>query len=177
MKVRIKSATGFERLIDDLEAAAGGMPGVMDDVEMAAAETLKIRIQNAIEQGSPDWPELSKVTVTLKGHSRALEDTGTLKNSITVVKLDGSVLVGIPDEAVYPDGTPVSDIASLMEDGASIEVTDKMRGFMAAKGFPLRKETKYIVIPARSFFERALAEFETEDLPGIVEKASEKLLG
>lgn len=42
-------------------------------------------------------------------------------------------------------------IAGVHEFGASINVTDKMRGWFAANGYPLKKETTEIVIPERSF--------------------------
>jgi hypothetical protein len=42
-------------------------------------------------------------------------------------------------------------IARVHEFGAEIKVTDKMRGWFAANGFPLKKETTKIVIPERSF--------------------------
>lgn len=42
-------------------------------------------------------------------------------------------------------------LAGIHEFGCVIPVTDKMRGFLGAHGIHLKKETKQIVIPERSF--------------------------
>ena len=44
----------------------------------------------------------------------------------------------------------------------------------ASKGFPLRKETEVIVVPARPFFEPAVTELEAE-MSDILEDASKKV--
>lgn len=49
------------------------------------------------------------------------------------------------------DGGEIGMIAAVHEYGAKIPVTQKMRGWFAANGYPLRKDTKYIIIPERSF--------------------------
>jgi len=46
------------------------------------------------------------------------------------------------------------------EFGARIKVTDKMRKWFAAQGYPLRKETTHIVIPERSFIRAGFDESE-----------------
>lgn len=45
----------------------------------------------------------------------------------------------------------VGMIAAVHEFGATIPVTDKMRGWFGANGYPLKKETTEIIIPERSF--------------------------
>lgn len=42
-------------------------------------------------------------------------------------------------------------LASIHEYGCNIPVTDKMRAFLHSKGLHLKKSTKYICIPERSF--------------------------
>lgn len=42
-------------------------------------------------------------------------------------------------------------IARVHEYGIEITVTDKMRGYLASQGYPLKKETTKIVIPERSY--------------------------
>lgn len=42
-------------------------------------------------------------------------------------------------------------LAGIHEYGCDIQVTDKMRGFLASQGLYLKKTTKYIKIPERSF--------------------------
>ncbi len=64
--------------------------------------------------------------------------------------------VGFPSTADYKDGTSVALIATVHEYGADIEVTPKMRAFLHYKGLHLKKSTKYIRIPQRSFFRSTL---------------------
>jgi hypothetical protein len=48
-------------------------------------------------------------------------------------------------------GEEISLIASVNEWGVKIPVTKKMRGYLGAKGFHLKKDTTHINIPERSF--------------------------
>ena len=63
----------------------------------------------------------------------------------------GRVKVGWRENTKYDDNTPVYKIAEIQEYGARIPVTDKMRRWFAAQGFPLKKTTTEIVIPPRPF--------------------------
>jgi hypothetical protein len=49
----------------------------------------------------------------------------------------------------------VANVATWMEFGVKIPVTDAMRGFLAANGLRLKKETTIISIPARPFMAQA----------------------
>jgi hypothetical protein len=49
------------------------------------------------------------------------------------------------------DDSEMVMIARVHEFGTEIKVTNKMRGWFAANGFPLKKETTTITIPERSF--------------------------
>ncbi|MEK5148770.1 hypothetical protein MKX53_17455 [Psychrobacillus sp. FSL K6-4615] len=51
----------------------------------------------------------------------------------------------------YMQDTELSMIASVHEFGARIQVTDKMRGYLASQGLHLKATTTHIVIPERSF--------------------------
>lgn len=70
----------------------------------------------------------------------------------------------------YREGE-LAKIAAVQEFGARIPVTDKMRGYLAAKGLYLRKDTTHIIIPERSFL-RAGADAHIKD---VVKKAEELL--
>ena len=63
-------------------------------------------------------------------------------------------------------------LAAIHEYGCDIEVTDKMRGFLASQGLYLRKSTKYIKIPERSFLRSSHDENAEQVL-----KESERALG
>lgn len=53
-------------------------------------------------------------------------------------------------------------IARVHEFGVQIDVTDAMRGYLAAIGYPLKKETKQINIPERSYLRSTFDEQEKE---------------
>jgi hypothetical protein len=57
-------------------------------------------------------------------------------------------------------GGDMAMIGAVHEFGARIPVTDKMRKWFAAQGYPLRKETTHIVIPERSFIRAGFDENE-----------------
>lgn len=56
----------------------------------------------------------------------------------------------------YPNGLDVGKNALIQEYGAVIHVTDKMRKWFAAQGYPLKRTTTEIVIPPRPFLRKAL---------------------
>jgi hypothetical protein len=62
-------------------------------------------------------------------------------------------------------------IARVHEFGTEIEVTPKMRGWFAANGFPLKKETTQIVIPERSYLRSGY----DENIDEIVDKIEDLL--
>ena len=51
----------------------------------------------------------------------------------------------------YKENTHGCELAGIHEYGCKIPVTDKMRKYLAAQGLHLKKSTKYITIPERSF--------------------------
>ncbi|MEH6943391.1 hypothetical protein [Bacillus sp. JJ722] len=78
---------------------------------------------------------------TIRDTSNVRELTGNLK------ELDkNQIKVGILGK-----DSELSMIAAVHEYGTEITVTEKMRKWFAANGFPLKKETTKIVIPERSF--------------------------
>lgn len=69
----------------------------------------------------------------------------------------------------YLEKNELAMIAGVHEFGARIRVTDKMRGYLAATGLPLKASTTEIVIPERSFLRTGAKESEKE-----VRKIAEK---
>lgn len=63
-------------------------------------------------------------------------------------------------------------LASIHEYGCNIQVTDKMRGFLASQGLYLKKTTKVITIPERSF----LRSSHDENADAVI-RQSERALG
>ena len=114
------------------------------------------------------WKQLSQVTVNFKGHSIKLIRSSEMEHAIGVRQIDSNTW----EYGVYDWK------ASIHEYGVIIPVTDKMRAYMAAMGFPLRQTTEFIKIPARPFmgpsFDQLMQELpEIEDMHlGFFGKAS-----
>lgn len=75
---------------------------------------------------------------------------------------DKEVAVGIQADEVNSDGKNLAYIGAVHEFGKDIEVTDKMRSYLHAQGLHLKKTTKVIKIPQRSFLREAIDENESE---------------
>lgn len=56
----------------------------------------------------------------------------------------------------------LAELATIQELGAIIPVTEKMRGYLSATGLHLKKDTKEIVIPARSYMRQSFDEQMSE---------------
>lgn len=69
------------------------------------------------------------------------------------------------------DDSFIAMIANVNEFGATIRVTDKMRGFLGAKGINLKKSTSIITIPERSFMREGF-----ESCKGQLEELANKLI-
>lgn len=69
------------------------------------------------------------------------------------------------------DDDEVVMIARVHEFGADIKVTDKMRGWFAANGYPLKKSTTSITIPERSFLRSGY----DENVNDVVDKVKDLL--
>lgn len=86
---------------------------------------------------------------------------GALKNLAKEMSKNYSVKVGILANKGGTDevskNLDLASLAAIMEFGARIKVTDKMRGYLAyAFGVHLKKTTKEIVIPPRSWLQKPL---------------------
>lgn len=75
----------------------------------------------------------------------------------------GTVKAGVLEGATNAGGKDVLEYAPVQEFGGRIPVTAKMSGFLAANyGIHLRKDTRQIVIPPRSFLRTAYAKHRQE---------------
>ncbi|MCY9007191.1 hypothetical protein [Peribacillus frigoritolerans] len=81
------------------------------------------------------------------------------------------ILVGIFGESAQSghgdSDITMGEIAAIQEYGTRIQVTDKMRGYLASQGLPLKKSTTHITIPERSYIRAGWDEHEK----GILDKA------
>lgn len=90
----------------------------------------------------------------VKGHDpRTLIATGFYVNSIKVVEQKKgkgwTYYLGFEPNAQHPGGLPLHVLARILEYGARIKVTPKMRAYLHWRGLHLKAETTHIVIPAR----------------------------
>lgn len=126
----------------------------------AGAEHVTL-IQEAFEDGGVDpksgspgkWPDKkvpskADVAANLAGKKRLfdktprLQDTGALVQGINFKATDKGYKIG---------PTKGGDYAAVHQFGMKIKVSTKMRGFLFARGFRLKKATKTVTIPARPF--------------------------
>lgn len=101
--------------------------------------------------GREGWAHLHPFTAVEKGHTEPLYHTGALMDSVVVVQDDSAVAIGVNDPTEAKK-------ALIQERGATVKVTPRMRAFLASRGFVLKKDTAFLVIPARPNFSRALGE-------------------
>lgn len=89
-----------------------------------------------------------------KGHDpRTLIATGFYVNSIKVVERKvgkgWTYYVGFEPNAMHPGGLPLHVLARILEYGARIRVTPKMRAYLHWRGLHLKADTKFVTIPPR----------------------------
>jgi hypothetical protein len=129
-------------------------------------------IKDAMAEGKVGPPNAA-ITVALKGSDRPLFDSGDLSKSINgrAEDWDEAVVGVLKSETITDEETgktkDILNIARTVHDGATIDVTDKMRAFFRTMAYkfksgdtkkpwkPLKDSTKVIVIPPRPFLEIA----------------------
>jgi phage gpG-like protein len=130
-------------------------PKEKEQILRIVGEFLEGKIKEKIQEGDPDWKPLHPFTIQRKKSDKPLYDTGdNILNRITH-EVEGDVVkVGVFGESTL--------IASVHEFGAKIRVTEKMRRFLHAQGLHLKKDTRYIVIPQRSYLRKTFDEQKDE---------------
>lgn len=143
---------------------------IVDDVAVSMHE----HAVGGILMTRRDWEPLHPMTVAMKGFDKPLIEKGDLLRSIEMDR-DGLVAyVGVMTKT-GSRGQDLGLVASVMENGATIPVSEKMRGWFLHQGFPLKASTVAIRIPARPFLAPAADETE-EDLDTIVGKHADELV-
>ena len=139
-----------------------------------AGITLEGMIKDRIISGR-GMTQLHGFTVDQKGSSKPLIDDGDLLGSVShrFVTKD-TVFVGAHRKAA--DGT---DVAALheREEGTRVRVTPKMRAYLRARGFFLRRTTTHLFIPGRPFIKPAYRDFKAKGhMRGLFGRAVERTL-
>lgn len=78
----------------------------------------------------------------------SIKETDNTKQLLKTLKDIGKKQINV---GVLGGDSDIAMIAAVHEFGVEIKVTDKMRGWFGANGFPLKKTTTVIKIPERSF--------------------------
>jgi len=159
--IRIAPYGKWRKFIRDLNRAQKILEGestqrAMEDL----AETAKHLIVDGIERGRDGWDSLSDVTREFKGSSKPLVDSGMFVSSIDTWKEGKRWFAGLPPGAKGDDGQDLGMVAGIQEHGAHVPVSDASRKFFAARGFPLKADTKFIRIPPRPWLAPAAEELE-----------------
>lgn len=131
-------------------------------------------MRQGIRKGRPGWPPLSEITKALKGSERKLVETGGMELSIETWRSGPGWAAGIPGRS------EASLRAGVHEEGAHVPVSDEMRRFFAAKGFPLRAATRFLRIPPRPWLAPAVSEvaaYAERRLPGLMRRVVDRIGG
>ncbi len=158
-QIRIAPFGKYRKLIRDLQRAEELLEGERTQKALRQlAEAGRDFIVNGIKKTRDSWKDLNEITKQLKGKSNILVDSGSFLNAMHVWKTGKRWFAGISRGSKGDDGQDLTLIGLIHEEGATVPVTDKMRGFFAGRGVPLRKDTKFLVIPPRPWFAPAAAE-------------------
>lgn len=117
-------------------------------------------VKTGIRDGAPGGKAFianSALTVERKGSSSPLIDQGDLVGSITYDDIDlNTVWVGVKKGSRSKKGNNLVDIAWVHEFGCTIRITSQRRKTLGSRGVNLKPNTRYIVIPERSFLRATL---------------------
>jgi hypothetical protein len=132
-----------------------GMTRGMSDVASGLAAKAVTYMHEFFRTGGPTeqpWQKLSEMTIEKKTRQEPLILTGRLEDSIGARKIDPYTW----EFGVYDPR------AGIHEFGAIVNVTPAMRVYLASIGFPLRRETTVLTIPARPIVRPAADRIERE---------------
>jgi len=142
------------------------IPEIINKAAQQSGRFMEARIVEKIDRGDPNWPKLSEFTIAQKKSTKAWVDIGELGSLITYkVMAEGQIYhvqVGI-----FEDKHAM--IASVLEFGATIMVTPKMRAYLHYLGLHLKTDTAAIHIPARPLFRTTFDE-QVDNLEHVIEK-------
>ncbi len=153
--MKLSKRGGYRNLIKTLERSKQIPQRGSQWVSDSANTFNNLVEQNLADQGrSGSPPPLSSATRKIYEIDTDKPDGSGITEHITLEyrwrKTYTLAIVGIPN------GDPTM-IAKVQDQGATIQVTEKMRGFLAAAyGIRLRSDTTHINIPGRHFWEQSI---------------------
>lgn len=152
--MKLSRKGSYRKLLQQLEQAPRRAAKAGTQWAIASAREVDTQVrQNLATQGRGGAPPpLSPITRELYRQTGEPDGSGIVNHLVLEFRREGDrfiALLGIPE------GKP-SLVARVQDRGATIRVTDRMRGFLAAHGIFLRASTTHINVPGRHFWELAL---------------------
>lgn len=135
----------------------------LQDAGEELADDIKLRILEG-----KGMSKLHPWNIPLRGYkgepgNRPLLSHGDLLNSIAVRSAGPlAATVGVHRGAMMKNGEDIANIAVMNEEGASLKITDRMRGFLRARGLRVRSDKSHIRIPARPFVGPGYRDFRSK---------------
>jgi|GEM_PF-1189504 hypothetical protein len=162
---KVEDKNNIPKLVADFEK-------ILDRVAAKIAMYLEQKILDKMESGDASWPELHPFTVSRKGSTKAWIDTGELRNQITH-RITGKSMSRTIKVGIFQ--SKKAFIALVLEEGATIRVSERMRKFLHAQGLHLKQSTSELHIPPRPLF-TLVFDMEEEKILKIARQALEEEL-
>lgn len=141
---------GMDRALKQIKTPAQ-LGKVVDKGFRRISTIVEEAVKNTFNKGSRPSLRERSAELAEKDRSQTLVDTGRLRDgvTVTVVKkgLGARLFIGVP-------AGPLSTKAAVLEFGARIAATESVKGALRARGFSIREDTRWIVIPPRPVFKR-----------------------
>lgn len=159
--VKLKIPRDFQKAVRRLGRADRLFTGrLVEDAKRRLAEATRVFLIAGIDTQRPEWLALHPVTKAIKGNDKKLIESGSFRASMKVWKEGKDWFAGLYPGSKGSEGQDLEIVGAVHEDGALVPISDPIRKFFAAKGFPLRGDTKFIFVPARPWFAPVVAEIE-----------------
>lgn len=141
----------------------------------ASSEALKMcgghyrgKLRKYIEQGGENWKPLSPTTKRIK-QLHGIKHLTPLYGLGRFVRFRYGVRKGIQRVTLGFLTAGIAKIARIVQYGRRMKVTESLRRFYHRTGLHLRKDTKYIIVPARPIMEPFWKKHE-RDVQNYIEK-------
>ena len=170
--VQVQLDREFQMLGAFQKLGEGRATKVFQRASLAAATILRTTLIQSYKGGVPGLKPLHGFTVQQKGGTQPLFDTGRLSNAVEIIVIKRGARI---DYMVGFTNADDARQATTLEFGATIQVTDRMRRFLAANGLPLRADTAFIRIPARPIFSRSLEKAQKSMLAALQQEFDKEL--
>lgn len=152
--MKLTQQGSYKKLVQRLEQAPRRVSQKGSQWAIASASDVDTRVRENLgaqgRGGAP--PPLSSATQKIYRAAGQPDGSGIVNHLTLEFRREGNRFVATLG---IPEGRP-SLVARVQDRGATIPVSERMRGFLAVQGIFLRATTTHINIPGRHFWETAL---------------------